>query len=126
MKKRRFKPNREFTYKSFRERYGVLTFKQRRYLVKFGIIMIFQGGFRGHSACHAKKIRVLNFVKLKAYIKSLNPIEPEKPELTLDPPSYSLKTKIVSPKPKTVGISRRDFKAVAVSIRGDYDYPTII
>jgi hypothetical protein len=121
---------REFTYKGFRKKYGELSFKQRRYLIKSGIIVIFQQGYRGHSTHHPKKIRVLNFIQLKNYIKSQSPAraieEPETQE-AFALPEFNLKTKEVplppkkeEIKPTLKGITWSQYKAIAKTIRGDY------
>jgi hypothetical protein len=123
---------REFSYKGFRKRYGELTFKQRRYLIKSGIIAIFQQGYRGHSTCHPKKIRVLNFIQLKNYLKSQSPAqiieEPEVQEIFALPEfklkreevlaSEPNKPEDVKPIPKPISWSQ--YRAIAKTIRGDY------
>lgn len=115
------RPNREFTYKAFREKYGELSFKERKLLIRRGTIAIFQSGFRGHSTRHPKKIRVLNFIKLKDCLRSLRPQIEEEPEILVDPPTFSLKTKsLPSSAEYPKGISRKEFKEISETLRGDY------
>jgi hypothetical protein len=73
---------------------------------RLGIIKIFQQGYRGHAACHDRKIRILSRKRLEmhlnlAYLKS---VEPPEHEYEQQPPPMAgcLTDKTQIPKQKNV------------------------
>lgn len=141
-KMKRKKPQREFTYKAFRNKYGKMTFRQRNFLIRAGMIQIFQQGYRGHSLWHSKKIRVRGFKRLNRYVEYLELKRVKQPWLETVPEfadyeevelyfrkepkpkrqelkereTMQQEIKTLMPKP----ISRPEFRKIAKTIRGDY------
>ena len=58
---------RPFKLSVFKRKYN-LSLKETRFLHNRGIIEIYQGGYKGHSLCHAKKVRILNPELFKCYL----------------------------------------------------------
>lgn len=68
----------EMTFRAFRKKYD-LTLDQIKILDKRKIIEVFQGGYRGHSTCHPKKIRILSLRSLEKYL-GFNMFTPQEQE----------------------------------------------
>ena len=138
---KRKKPIREFTYKGFRNRYGKMTFKDRLFLRRLGIIEIFQQGYRGHACCHDKKIRVRSFTRLNMYVNYLRAVkitpwlnkkpefaDYEKTDAYFRKAQKQQKTKLLQELKEVAiqevarrPISRTEFYKISKTIRGGYE-----